>query len=213
MKLLISILLAGVVATTCGTMPARYDPMTDNEKHLKEAVELIKAFEKEMEPERLREASMALENVNLRREHNAQIRHKLRSDCLEWWLTILQTIDKNLDSSFDPEDVPQLSVMPPRIKGDIQLPPGAAPALIDDPKAREEYEKAIKDNRAKLENYPLQTQLRELNEVIPGKVDSFIRRAFTSSDHDEVKATIDRIIESQSRKKNLYRLIESQSTN
>jgi hypothetical protein len=211
MNLLISILLVGFAATACGTIPARYDPMTDNEKHLKEAVELIKAFEMEKEPERLREASMALEDVNLRREHNTQIRHKLRADCLELWLTVLQTIDKNLDSSFDPKDVPQMSVMPPRTKGGIQLPPGAAPALIDDPKAREEYEKAIKDNRAKQENYPLQTQLRELNEVIPGKVDSFIRRAFTSSDHDEVKVAIDRIIESQSRKESLYRLIESQS--
>ena len=185
--------------------------MTDNEKHMKEAVELIKAFEKEKEPERLREAFMELEDVNLRREHYTKIRHKLRSDCLELWLTILQTIDKYLDSSFDPNDMPQMSVMPPRIKGGIQLPPGAAPELIDDPKAREEYEKAINDNRAKQENYPLQTQLIELDEVIPGKVDSYIRRAFTSSDHDEVKEAIDRIIESQSRKESLYRSIEPQS--
>lgn len=185
--------------------------MTDNEKHLEKAVERIKAFETEKEPERLREASMALENVNLRREHMTRIRHKLRSDCLDLWLTILQTIDKHMDSAFDPEDVPQLSVMPPRIKGDIQLPPGADPAVIDDPKAREEYEKAIKDNRAKQENYPLQTQLRELDEVIARKVGLFIRRAFTSSDHGEVKAAIDRIIEGQSRKESLFRLIESQS--
>lgn len=208
MKLLICILLAVFTASDAPAMRGRYDPMTDNEKHLKEASELIRAFEKEKEPERLREASMELEDVNLRREHNAKIRHKLRSDCLELWLTILQTIDKNLDSSFDPKDVPQMSVMPPPIRGDIQLPPGAAPSLIDDPKAREEYEKAIKENRAKQENYPLQTQLRELNEVIPGKVDSFIRGAFVSSDHNEVKAVIDRIIENESRKESLYRLIE-----
>jgi hypothetical protein len=211
MTLLISILLAGLAATTNGTIPVRYDPMTDNEKHLEKAVELIAAFEKEREPERLREASMALENVNLRREHLAQIRHKLRSDCLELWLTILQKIDKYLDNSFDPEDVPQMSVMPPRIKGDIQLPPGADPALIDDPKAREEYEKAIKDNRAKQENYPLQIQLRELDELMPRKVGSFIRGAFTSSEQDAVKGAIDRIIEGRFQRERLYQLIEPRS--
>ena len=185
--------------------------MTDNEKHLKEASEFIKAFEKEREPERLREASMELEDVDLRRVHDVKVRHKQRSDCLELWLTIIQTIDKNLDSSFDPEVVLPMKVSPPKLRDGTQLPPGAAPNLIDDPKAREEYEKAIKENRAKQENYPLQTQLRELNEVIPGKVDSFIRGAYTSSDNVEIKAAIDRILENESRKERFYRSIESKS--
>ncbi len=211
MKFFIFIILAGFAATACGAMPARYDPMTDNEKHLKEASEFIKAFEKEREPERLREASMELEDVDLRRVHDVKVRHKQRSDCLELWLTIIQTIDKNLDSSFDPEVVLPMKVSPPKLRDGTQLPPGAAPNLIDDPKAREEYEKAIKENRAKQENYPLQTQLRELNEVIPGKVDSFIRGAYTSSDNVEIKAAIDRILENESRKERFYRSIESKS--
>lgn len=184
--------------------------MTDNEKHFKEASEFIKAFEKEKEPERLREASLELEDVDLRREHNSKIRHKLRSDCLELWLTILQMIDKHLDSSFDPKDVPQMSVMPPETKSGIQLPPGAAPSSIDDPQARQEYEKAIKDNRARQEYYLTQTEMRELNENLPPKVDAFIRNAYTNSESDraEVRAAIDRIIKNELRKESLYRSTE-----
>lgn len=206
----IYIILAGFAATACGAIPARHEPMTDNEKHLKAAADLIKAFESEREPERLREASMELENIDLRRVHDAKIRHSLRSSCLELWLIILKTIDKNLDISFDPKDIPQMNITPPPLKDGTRLPPGAAPLSIDDPAARKDYEKAVTDNRAKQVNYLLQTELRELDEIIPGKVNSFIDGAYTSSDNAEVKTLIDRIIENDSRKERLYQSIKSQ---
>ena len=187
--------------------------MNDNEKHLKAAADLIKAFEKENEPERLREASMQLEDVNLRVEYVANKRKKVRAECLMFWLVILRTIDRNMDESFDPEKVPEMSVMPPKTKAGVQYPPGADPALIDDPQAREEYEKAVKENRANQEKYLLQTEFRELNEHIPGKVDSFVRSAFAHSEEDrnEVRTAIDRIIESESRKDLLNRAVQSLS--
>lgn len=187
--------------------------MTDNEKRLLEASALIKAFEEEQEPERLREAALELEDVNLRNVHNAQIRHKQRSHCLELWLTILQTIDKYIDSSFNPEDVPQMSVMPPQTKSGIQYPPGSAPAVVDDPQARQDYEKAIKANQGKQQNYLMQTQLHDLNERLTSKVDAFLRTAYTKStvERDELRTTIDRIIENQSRKESLYRSIPTPS--
>jgi len=189
--------------------------MTDNEKRLMEASALIKAFEEEQEPERLREAALELEDVNLRNVHNAQIRHKQRSDCLELWLTILQTIDKHMDSSFNPEDVPQMSVMPPQTKSGIQYPPGAAPAVVDDPQARQDYEKAIKANQEKQQSYLMQTQLHDLNEQLTSKVDAFLRTAYmmTTVERDELRTTIDRIIENQSRKESLYRSIPTQPEN
>ena len=186
--------------------------MTDNEKHIMAASALIKAFGEENEPERLREASLELEDVNLRREHNAKVRHKLRSDCLTLWLTILQTIDTHLDSSFDPEEVPQMSVMPPPTKSGIQYPPGAAPAVVEDPNARQEYENAIKANREKQQNYLMQTQLRELDEHLPARVEAFIRTAYTTSivERDELRTAIDRIIEKTIRKESLFRSIPPQ---
>jgi hypothetical protein len=201
----VAVLAVAVIAAT----DARYQTMSDNEKHLKRADELVKLFEKEKEPETLREAGMELEDVDLRRVHDMTLRHKQRNEALEMWLTIIQTLDNNLDANFDPDNVPQMSVMPPRTKSGVQYPPGVAPDMIDDPKAREEYEKAVQDNRAKQEAYLLQHQLRELNETIPPKVESFIRDAFTSADHDDIKAVIDRTIESKSRRQSLYPPMES----
>lgn len=186
---------------------------TDNEKHLKQASELIKAFSTEREPERLREAALALEDVDLRRVYDVALRHKQRSECLTLWLIIIATLDKNLDPTFDPNEAPPLKVSPPPLKDGTVLMPGADPSLIDDPKARAEYEKAIKENREKQEKALIQPQLRELNERLPAKVDAFIRNVYTTSDADrsEVRATIDKIIESETRRQSLYRSIEKSS--
>lgn len=183
--------------------------MTDNEKRLLEASARIEAFDKEKEPERLREAVLELEDLNLRRVHDARFRHKLRLDSLKLWLTIIRRIDSYLDSSFDPEKVPQMLVMPPQTKSGIQYPPGASPAVVDDPQAREDYEKAVKANREKQENYLLQSQLLDLNDMISPRVHAFIRNAFTTSalDNNELKGSIDTIIENSVRKESLYQSI------
>ncbi len=105
-----------------------------------------------------------------------------------------------------------MSVMPPETKGGIQYPPGADPSVVDDPHARQDYEKAIKANQDKQRNYLMQTQLRVLNQQLPSKVGAFIRNAYTSStvERNELKTTIDRIIENQFRKRSLYRSIPPQ---
>jgi hypothetical protein len=185
--------------------------MTDNEKHLKQAEERIKAFEVEKEPERLNEASMELENVILAKETDPQIRAGRRKNCLFLWLTILQTIDQNIDPKFNPEDVPAKNVQPPPLGNGVVLRPGADPAKIPDPQARADYEKAIAENRAKAINYRLQIQLGRLNEQLTPSAETFIRSAYTSSpdDQKELKSAIDGIIQNPERRTNLNKLLKS----
>ncbi len=183
---------------------------TENEKYLKEAQTRVKEFEKESEPERLREAYMALENVVLEQEYDARIRNRLRGECLTLWLEMVAILDRRLDPEFNPEDLPENLVQPPTTKG-VVYPPGADPALIADPKARAEYEKAVAANNAKINNYRLQTHLKRLNDQIPQRAAEFIENSYTESadDQKELKAAIDRIIENPARHADFSKLLKS----
>jgi len=183
--------------------------MTENEKYIKEARKKISAFEKENEAERLREASMALENVVLEQEYNVKIRHRLRRECLTLWLDSVRIIDHNLDPEFKADDIPPRLVQPPPTSDGTAYAPGADPALIDEPKARKEYEKARADNQAKIVKYRRQTQLRRLNERIPPRAEEFIRKSFTSfsNDQNELKTAVDAKIENPARKAEMLKLL------
>lgn len=209
MKFVLYIFLTVIAASA---ITVRCDPMTDNDKRLEKASELIKAFAKEKEPERLREAAIELENVDLRRIFKAKERIKLRSKVMDLWLTIIQTVDKNLDPAFDPNEVLPMKISPPPLKDGTQLPPGADPKLIDDPQARQEYEKAVKENRAKQENYLIQSQLTELNETLSAKFETFIRRDYgeTDSDKKEVRDAVEGSIKNEERKQKLLRMLDNE---
>ena len=183
--------------------------MKDNEKYLNEARAHVKEFEAELEPERLREAHMALEHVILTQETDPKTRGQLRTDSLSLWLHILQLLDRFLDPKFNPEDLPLTLVQPPLTSGDIVLRPGADSALIDDPKVRADYEKAIAANRAKAEYYRLQIGLRRLDERIPARAEAFIRNSYTSvsGDQKELQTAIDDTIKNPQRKAALLKLL------
>jgi len=183
--------------------------MTDNQKYLNEAQVRTKEFEIELEPERLREAYLALENVTLAQENDPKTRGQVRTDALSLWLHALEVLDRFLDPKFNPQDVPQLGVQPPPTTGGIVYPPGADPAVIDDPTARADYEKAVTANRAKAEHYRLQIGLRRLDERIPPRVEAFIRNSYTSApdDQKELKTAIDDTIKNPQRKVGLLKLL------
>src|SRR5215204_32512 len=209
-KRTVIILLTAAAIFSAVPFLIRTKTMTENKKYLKQAAELIKAFESEKEPERLNEASMALENVNLIQEYDAPTRHELRAESLALHLTLLQILDKYLDPKFDPEDVPS-TIVQPRLSDGTVLRPGVDPAKIKNPQDRAEYEKAIAENRAKARNYRLQTELRRLNERLPSRTELFIRESFTSSDEDQkvLKTAIDVAIENQKRKAELTKLLKN----
>jgi hypothetical protein len=187
--------------------------MTDNERYLQEARRLAKEFQSKRDAEYLREAYIALEGVILEEEFYPENRARLRTNCLALWLGFLQILDRFLDPEFNPEDIPENLVQPPPTSGGVVYPPGADPAVIDDPKARAEYEEAIAANRAKTEHYQLQIDLHRLNERIPPRVEAFIHDSYTSAPDDraELRTAIDTIIKDRQRKENLLRLLTSPS--
>ena len=185
--------------------------MTENEKHLKEAQKKVKEFETKKESERLREAYISLENVYLPQEYDAATRTRLRRDSLMLWLEMIRLLDENIDVEFNSDDVPKTVIQPPPSANGAVYSPGADPSKIDNPTDRAEYEKAIAANRAKAENYRLQTHLRRLNEQIPPRAETFIRDSYIDSadDQKEVKNAIDTIIEKPERKADLMKLVEN----
>jgi hypothetical protein len=183
-------------------------PMKDNEKYLTEAQARVKEFEVELEPERLREAYLDLENVILI-QADEQTRAQLRANALSLWLRVLQLLDRFLDPKFNPDDVPLSGVQPPPTSKGVAYPPGADPALIDNPKARAEYEQAIAANRAKADHYRLQINLHRLNERIPPRAEAFIRNSYTSAqgDQEELRTAIEKIMKDPQRKAGLLKLL------
>jgi hypothetical protein len=183
--------------------------MTRNRKYLDEAEAHVKEFETEREPERLREAYMALENVSLSEEQDRVARAELRESCLSSWLRLLEVQDRFLDPAFNPKDVPPRLIQPPPTSGGVVYPPGADPTLIDDPVARTKYEDAVAANRAKLENYRLQVHLHRLDERLTPRAEAFIRDAYTSDPRDqaELRTALDQIITHPPRKAALSKLL------
>jgi hypothetical protein len=183
--------------------------MTENQNYLKEARRQIVEFESHAESEKLTAAYTSLENVVLAQEDDPKKRAQLRADCLSTWLHLLQLLDRSLDPAFDPKDVPEKLVQPPPSPDGSVLRPGANPALIQDPKARAEYEIAIAANRQKAQNYRLQIGLRRLNERLPQRAESFIRISYTALPNDqmELRAAIEKASLDSKRKTQLLRLL------
>jgi hypothetical protein len=210
MKKIICIIIFGAVTfVTAQPSTLKKEYMLDNTKYLNEAQARIKAFDTTMEPERLLEASISLDHVNLSLESGANTRTQLRTACLSLWLNLIQVIDHYLDPSFNPDDVPPQQVEPPQVPGGT-LRSGASPSLVKDPKARAEYEKAIADNRKKAVNYRMQIQLNRLKDRISPRAEAFITNSYTSVllDQIELKTAIEKIIKSPNRKKELLKLLK-----
>ena len=183
--------------------------MNENQKYLKEAREHAREFEDKTEPELLKQSYLALENVLLLEEDDPKIRGQLRTDSLDLWLHLIGLLDRRLDPNFNPDDVPGRAVQPPPTSEGVVYAPGADPALIDDPKAKAQYQKAVADNRAKKIHYALQTDLRRLNERITLRTEEFIRNFYTPApgDQEKLKTAIDKNIKNPRRKADLLKLL------
>lgn len=170
------------------------------------ATALVAEFEKEKEPAKLQEAADLLVEVDLAKESDGLKRLALRRETLQAWLTALAAIDNHLDPRFDPKDQPSVSAPPPP-SGGVQYPPGVDPAKIADPRARQEYEAAIKANREKAERYRLQTLLRRLDEKLTPKVERFIRLSYTTvaGDQRELNETVKKLIANPQRASSLLK--------
>jgi hypothetical protein len=183
--------------------------MTTNQTRLDETDARIQQFDAELEPERLREAYMALENVDLSQEHDAASRARVRASALSAWLRLLHVLDRYLDPAFDPDEAVERNVQPPPLPDGTLLQPNADPARIPDPAARAAYEKALADNRAKAERHRLQVYLHRLDERIPPRAEGFLRGAYTADPRDqaELRAAIDQLVTDPKRKAWLLKIV------
>jgi hypothetical protein len=126
------------------------------------------------------------------------------------WLSLVAALDRHLDPKFNPNDLPELKVQPPPTSKGVMYPPGVDPAVIDDPKARAEYEKALAARQPKADQYRLQIRLRRLNEDIPQRAVAFIRKNYSSGSPDQevVRTAIDKIIRNPERKAELLKSLQ-----
>lgn len=202
----LAIVLIGLFGVSA--MSEQANAMPDNQASLRKAHTRIQEFEAKPEAERLREASLALSDVNLLQEQDVRIRSQVREDCLWGWLRLVDLVDRSIDPKFDPKDLPETTVQPPPTSKGVVYPPGADPALIDDPGARAEYEKARNAGRIKAERYRLQTELRRVSERIADLTSAFIRKNYSADNHDqqELKSAIEEIIKLPERKAELLKL-------
>lgn len=80
----------------------------------------------------------------------------------ERFLRAWKRLENAIDDDWDPNDIPEANVSPPKGIG-IPGIPGMSPELIKDPVLRAEYEKAIEKNREKIEIRNEQLKLRNTN--------------------------------------------------
>ncbi len=163
--------------------------MSQNEQHIRTAIERMRSFEADLEADRLQKAAEALDDVVLSAESDAAKRKALRRQVLSSWMRVVALLDAHLDADFDPNDVPAKSVMPPELDDGSQLRPGAPPEAIPDAEKRAAYEKEIADHRVRVRRYRLQLQLSRFAERLPARAQAFIRGAYAASPDDRAEVT------------------------
>ena len=159
--------------------------MSANMKYVDETQALIAAFEKDSNPDTLLAALHTLNNVVPAIEVTAAARRHVRREALGTWLVLFDTVTQRIDHKFNPNDLPELTVQPPPTAGGIVYPPGADPALIDDPAARIKYEKEIAESRRKAEAYRLQTSLRKADGRIRKQLVAFVSASYEQTEDDQ----------------------------
>jgi hypothetical protein len=122
----------------------------------------------------------------------------LRVLIVEQWLKLLAALDRHIDVSWDPADVPLVSLTPPP-SGGVTYPSGVSPAAIRDPAARGEYEQAVREERHKADAYRFQLELHRIDEQLVGEFTGFLANSYATSEasRDELGPLLSSLPESQ----------------
>jgi hypothetical protein len=78
------------------------------------------------------------------------------------WFSFLALLDRSLDPTFDPRNVPVKGVAPPPGHGVVHPSGEVDPESIPDPSARAEYIRALDANTEARRRYQVQAQLRRV---------------------------------------------------
>jgi hypothetical protein len=168
----------------------------------------LKQFEQTKNPDALERASELIEGMEVLEIQDFTGRREARKKKLELWLSVLSRIDKEIDPSFDPADVPAMSITPPAVPGENTYS-GMSPKDIKDPQARRKYEQALEKNQAKTARYSYQRKLMKLNERLSRKAEAYIKRAYLKSPESakEVEEVVSKHIQNPARAAKLKQLV------
>ena len=100
---------------------------------------------------------------------------------LAHWLALLAALDRHLDATWDPADVPDTAAIPPPAADGSVGFSGIDPAAVTDPAARAAYEAAREALRAKAGHYLVQQQLRRAGDDAMQAVETLLRDRWTES--------------------------------
>ncbi|OQA80879.1 MAG: hypothetical protein BWY31_03881 [Lentisphaerae bacterium ADurb.Bin242] len=163
--------------------------------------------------EELQKIHKSIELFKKRADARQKLTQKqIRSLKLNLQLILLNTINNNLNSAFNPEDVPKLNIQPPRGCGFAMA--GMSPNTIKDPKLRKEYEEAIRKNSEKAANYNFQTWLRRTKPNLLRELVEYINQNYSShiQDTNEINQAIDALLADEKTRITIRKMIkESES--
>jgi hypothetical protein len=123
---------------------------------------------------------------------------ELRVLIVEQWLKLLAALDRHIDVTWDPMDVPVVSLTPPP-DGGVTYPSGVSPAAIRDPAARGEYEQTLREARHKADTYRFQLELHRIDERSMAEFAGFLAYSYAASEtsRDELGPLLSSLSESQ----------------
>jgi len=170
--------------------------------------EQLEAFHGRKDAEVLKAVHRSLLAVHPDEQPDVVRRRQLRREKLNGLLQILAAIDREVDATFDPRKVPELSIAPPVVNG-VVLDSGIDPKSIADPEVRRAYEDAIAANKQLAKTYAFQTELRRLDAAVTGSVAQVFREPYVTSapGRTEVAAAIRVIIQDPLRQVRLLDLL------
>ena len=173
-------------------------------EHIRLAQRRLEEFERTHSLESLSKAVQALESIE-KTEPSQAPPLEVRSRGALAWITLFRHIDQHLDPNFDPNDVPSVNVVPPETSKGVKYPSGVDPKAISDAKARKKYSELLTQNRAKLEHYNFQHQLRRVNQRALEGFHEYAKHSFSSirADSAEFRRILDGAPLGTARKKQL----------
>ncbi len=104
----------------------------------------------------------------------------------EMWFHAWRRLDNAIDEDWDPNDIPQANVSPPKGIG-IPGIPGMPPEMIKDPVLRAEYERAIEKNREKIKIRNEQIKLRNVKKMYFRIVKKYLVSTYSIPPYDNTE--------------------------
>jgi hypothetical protein len=140
------------------------------------------------DPEQLESAIRSLEHADLLEAETGAERLAMRLEVGQLWMGAFEALTSGIDPAFDPEDRPQMNLVPPPGRNQAYSS-GVSPTAIREPEIRAAYEADLQKNKEKVESRRIQNRLRLMEDRAAESVERFIRRFYTLAQADRTALT------------------------